>query len=153
MVEVDLRNALEYDALESYAIFKPNHENLCYSDIESEPQIQRTSFITSFEQYQKFLEESNIFFITTSEENEVGYIILDVTTDGTARIREMMIKPEFRGCGYGKKAVKKLLEGLSEDEEIKVVTVFSATIATDNFYSSCNFRYESGDTYKYQLRD
>lgn len=153
MVEIDLRNALEYDATAGYAIFRPDYETLCYSDIDTLPEVPRKPQITNFEQYQKFLEESNLFFILADNEKEVGYIILDVTTSGTAQIKEMLVKKEFRGKGYGRRAVKKLLEELREDEEIKEVVVISATIATDCFYSACNFRYEVGDIYKYQLRE
>lgn len=152
MVKIDLRNALEYDVTAGYAIFKPNHENLAYSDIDPKLEFPRTPSINTIQEYQKLLESSNLFFIVEETGNEVGYIILDVTTDGTAKIQEMMVKKEFRGRRYGAKAIKALIQGLSEDEEIKEVTVFSATIATDNFYSSCDFRYVGGDTYKYQLK-
>lgn len=152
MVEVELRNALEYDVIDGYAIFKPDHENLSYLDISTELEVLRTPIIKNIQEYQKLLKNSNLFFITESSGKEIGYIILDVGTDGTAKIQEMMVKKEFRGRGYAKKAIKILLEGLSEDDDIKEVTVFSATIATDCFYSSCGFRYEGGDTYKYQLK-
>ena len=152
MVEIDLRSALEYDAEKGYAIFMRDYENLSYADYDSSDENPRTPEITSIEQYQKTLELSNIFFIISSEEGEVGYIILDVYNSGTAQIKEIAVSKEHRRKRYGRRAIKKLIEGLSEDEEISEVVVISATIATDNFYSSCNFRYTSGDMYVYKLR-
>ncbi len=154
MVEVDIRNVLEYGIESAYEIFKPMHENLCYSDIDASLESPRKPIFPDFDSFKKALEETNIFFIVLKENKEkiVGYIILNAFNDGSAHIKEIMIKSEERRNCYGRRAVKKLIKILEEDEELTCLKVFSATIATDNFYSSCNFRYISGDTYEYRLR-
>lgn len=151
MLEVDLRNVLEYDIETAYGIFKPMHENLCYSDIDPKLERPRTRKIADFEAFNDFLKENNIFFIVLKEKI-VGYIMLSVFFNGTAQIEEIMVNSEERRHGYARKAIKVLIEGLKEDEEIKRLMVISATMATDNFYSSCGFRYNSGDMYEYRLR-
>lgn len=87
-----------------------------------------------------------------TEEKVVGYIILNAFNNGAAYIKEIMIKSEERRHGYGRRAVKELIEGLKEDEDFKLLKVISATMATDDFYSSCGFRYTSGDVYEHRLR-
>ena len=152
MVEIDLRSAIEYEAENGYAIFMRHYENLCYLAENPSLESRREPAISSFEQYQKILEETNIIFIVSSEDGEIGYLILDVYTSGTAQIKEIMVQRECRRQGYARRAIKLLLENLREDEEIREVTVISASIPTDNFYSSCNFRFVGGDQYTYRLR-
>lgn len=155
MKEVDLRNVLEYDIEVAYGIFKPLHENLCYSEIDSSWEVPSKPIFADFNAFKNSLEETNIFFIVLKEKEErvIGYIILDVFNSGVAQIRQITIKSEERRYGYGRRAVKELIEGLKEDEDLKALTVISATMATDSFYSSCGFRYISGDTYERRLRD
>lgn len=154
MPEIELRNALEYGIEEAYKLFKPMHDGLCYSELNQNFEYPRTPFITSIEEFRENLSEDNIFFIVLKENNEkvIGYIMLSVFTSGVAQIREIMITPENRRHNYGRSAVRKLAEGLKEDEEIRKVKVISATIATDNFYSSCNFRWTEGDIYEFRLK-
>lgn len=153
-MNMELRNAIEYDVEEAYKLFKPLHENVCYSELDPTMETKRTPFITSKEAFIETLKDTNIFFIVLKETEEkvIGYIILPVFNSGIAQIKEIMIAPELKQHGYGKKAVKLLIEGLREDETISIIKVFSATIATDNFYSACNFRFTSGDTYEFKLR-
>ena len=152
MLKVDIRNVLDYGIESAYEIFKPMHENLCYSDMDSKWEILREPIFTDFKSFESALEYTNIFFIVLeeSEEKIVGYIILDAFNSGAAQIKEIMIKPEERKHGYGRRAVKLLMEILKEDEDIKSLCVVSATMATDNFYSSCGFRYSSGNLYEYR---
>lgn len=154
MLEVDLRNVLEYDIETAYEIFKPMHENLYYSDIDPDWKNPRTSKISNMKTFDDFLKDGNIFFIVLKENEEkvIGYIMLNVYFSGTAQIEEIMVKAEERRHGYARRAIKALCEGLKEDEEIERVVVISATMATDNFYSSCNFRYTKGDLYEYRLK-
>lgn len=151
MKEIDLRNALEYDIEVAYGIFKPLHENLCYSDLDSRWESLRKPKLSDFEAFNDFLKQDNIFFILL-EEKVIGYIMLKVYFSGTAQIEEIMIIAEERRHGYGRKAIKELIEGLKEDEEINSLVAISATMATDEFYSSCGFRYISGDKYEHRLR-
>lgn len=154
MLEVELRNVLESDLESAYEIFKQMHEKLCYSDINPDWEIPRKPLISDFDTFKETLDNTNIFFVDLKgdENKTVGYIILNVYTSGSASIQEIMIKPEERRKGYGRRSLKKLIEVLKEDDEIATVKVISATMATDNFYSSCNFRYTSGDLYEYRLR-
>lgn len=152
MVDIELRNVLEYDAKTGYEIFMQDYIGLCYLDSSSTKQTPRKPEITNFVQYEEFLKQSNIFFIVSSKDNEIGYIMLDVFNKGVAQIKEIAIRKEFRHKGYGKQAIKTLIRELKDDEDIKKIVVISATIDTDNFYSSCNFRFISGDMYEYVLR-
>lgn len=153
-MNIELRNVLEYDVGKAYGVFKLLHENLSYSELDPAMEMERQPFITSKEAFVETLNDTNIFFIVLKETEEkvIGYIILPVFNNGIAQIKEIAIASEFKQKGYGKKAMKLLIEGLREDETISVIKVFSATIATDNFYSACNFRFTSGDTYEFKLR-
>lgn len=147
---IELRNVdvTQKDYLE----FMSMHEKVSYSDVDDKEEVFREPHIHSYEEYQAFIAESNIVFIVCEDEVK-GYIIFDVWDEKpitVAKIQEMVIKKEYRRSGYGKRAIKQLFTELSEND-IDVVRVFSATIATDNFYSSCNFRYKSGDIYEYRL--
>ncbi len=150
---IELRDV---DSTEScYNEFKSMHENVCYSEIDSNLETQRPPIIRSFEEYQEFVKQTNIYFII-AENAIVGYIIMDafydeMVRDNVCKIQEIVIKKEYRKQGYGRKAIKQLISELS-DTEYGIVRVFSATIATDNFYSSCNFRYVHGDTYEYRIK-
>lgn len=151
MIKVDLRNILEYEAKEGYDLFMKEYKDLCYSDSPPSREIPRTPQINSFEQYQEFLKESNIFFIISSEDEEIGYIILDVFNNGIAQIQEIAICEKYRRNGYGRKAIMELSENLKEDEDIKVIKVYSETIATDRFFDICGFYCVSEDIYEYKL--
>jgi ribosomal protein S18 acetylase RimI-like enzyme len=134
--------------VECYNVFKEMHENLSYSDSNSKLEVPRAPIIKSFEQYQKTLEQTNIYFIVYFC-NIIGYIIMDAYDD-TCKIQEMCIKPEYRRKGYGRMAIHELISQLKE-KEFKVVQVVSATMGTDDFYTSCRFQWKSGDTYEYRL--
>lgn len=154
MTKLELRNVLEYGGIiPAYEIFKPIHENVVYSDVPNSPQIIRRMAIKNVKEFDEFLKKSNIFFIFLdgNPDNIVGYIILDVFESGEAKIQEIVIKQEFRMQGFGRRAVKTLIEELKKDKTIKYVRIFSATMATDDFWSACNFRYLYGDTYEYAL--
>lgn len=108
-MSVELRNVLEYDVEKAYEIFRPLHENVCYSELDPAMETKRTPFITSKEAFVETLKDTNIFFIVLkeTEENVIGYIILPVFNNGIAQIKEIMIAPEFKQKGYGKKAMVK----------------------------------------------
>ena len=153
MLKVVLRNVLEYDIKTAYEVFKPMHDNLSYSDIDSKVEYLRKPRYPDFKSFKEALDQINIFFIVNENEDKVvGYIILDVLNHGPAYINEIMVEREERKRGYGKKAIQALIEGLKEDKDIEVLRVISATMATDNFYSACNFRYIAGDVYEYRLK-
>lgn len=148
-----LRNVLENDTETAYQIFKPMHEGLCYLETDSSSEKPRSPKIKSYEEFCEKLEATNIFFVVLEETREIiGYIEFDVFQSGVAQINEIFIIPEQRRHGYGRSAVKELVEGLREDKEIKKIVVISATIATDNFYTSCRFRFTSGDMYELELK-
>lgn len=150
---IELRDV---DSTEScYNEFKSMHEDVCYSEIDSSLEVKRKPIIKSFKEYQKCINETNMYFIV-AENAIVGYIIMDAFYDekvkeNVCKIQEIVIKKEYQKQGYGRKAIKQLITELS-GTEYGIVRVFSATIATDNFYSSCNFRYVYGDTYEYRLK-
>lgn len=154
MINLELRNVLEYGIIPAYEAFKELHENLSYSDTSDFPETPRQPLIKNIKEFDEFLKKSNIFFIVLKEEQEriVGYIILDVfNSSGEAKIQEMMVTKKERRRGIGRVAVKSLIDELKEDDTINCVRIFSATMATDNFWSACNFRYLSGDTYEYKF--
>lgn len=154
MTELELRNVLDYEEHKGYEIFKSMHERFKYSDIDPAYETVRAPIIKSFEEFKENLKQTNICFVVLKEDEEkvVGYIIFDVSKEGYAKIQEIVVKPENRRSGFGRKAIKQLIEILREDEEIAKVKVLSATISSDCFFSSCNFRYISEDTYEYKLR-
>ena len=100
MLKVVLRNVLEYDIKTAYEIFKPMHDNLSYSDIDSKVEHLRKPRYPDFKSFKEALDQINIFFIVNENEDRVvGYIILDVLNHGPAYINEIMVEREERKRG------------------------------------------------------
>lgn len=153
MEKIELKNALDYELYKSYNLFIPIHMGLSYSDISCyEDEEPRENEITTFLEYQRLLEETNVFFIVLGNNKVVGYVMFDVYENGKALINEIAISRKYRRKGFGKKAIKRLIEILSDYAEITQIKVYSATIGTDEFYVSCGFEWISEATYVYLLK-
>lgn len=137
-----------------YELFEGMYERMGYLEIDGATVRRIKGKLSTKEAYEEFLEsKGDIMFINYEEIDQIiGYIVLSCYDDGGARIHEMYIEKEHQCRGYGKQVIKNLI-GLLKKEEIKWVELMSATIATDNFWSACNFRFTgSNDTYKYEIK-
>lgn len=136
--------------VKDYQVFKPMHENLSYIDVGSMPSYPRAPTITDYETFIKEIKQNNFFFIDLNGQ-PIGYIILDAFNSGISQIREICIIPKYQRHGYGKEAIRQLVEILKADDTISVIKVISATIATDFFYKNCGFHFTTGDTFELQV--
>ena len=62
--------------------------------------------------------KSDEFFVYTIDDEVIGTIALITDVSGVAEIRDLVIKPEYRGKGYGKKMLKDLMN-LAKQRKIR----------------------------------
>lgn len=152
MITLQLREAQA--SLTDYELFDKLYKFFRYAEIDGKTIPRNNAELSSLETYLEYIRtKGNILFIQEEETNNVvGYFIMAWFDDGGARIREMYIAEEDQRKGYGKKAVKELIK-LVKEEGFKWVELMSYSIATDNFWSACNFRYTgSNDEYKFHIK-
>lgn len=124
---------------EAYEIFKQLHEKVSYSDIPGSSRRIRTPFIKSYEEYcQEVESESIIFIVEEWKEKVIGYALVKGFPNNLCKISEMYIDSDFQRVGNGRSAVNQIAE-LAKEEGFTRIQVFSATMATDNFWFRCRF--------------
>lgn len=129
-----------------YEQFDGMYQNFRYSEIDGKSIPRNNAVLSTKDAYLHYIDqEGNILFVVEEcSGNVVGYFIMAWYEDGGAKINEMHIIESCQRKGYGKKAVKELIK-LVKEEGFKWIELMSYSIATDNFWSACNFRYIGRD--------
>ncbi|MDD3808145.1 MAG: GNAT family N-acetyltransferase [Candidatus Pacebacteria bacterium] len=70
--------------------------------------------------YKKYIKESVVYFIMDGDE-AIGTISYKIQDDGKYYIDGLTIKPEFRKQGIAKRAMKKLLDEISDKDLVLLV--------------------------------
>ncbi len=135
MIEVKVRYVT--DDISDYETFMEMHENFTYVH-EDEIEFPRKPVIKDYEQFKICVQNEEIF-IATMGDDVIGYAVALGYTDGVCKIAEIYVKPEKRRKGLGKKFVEQI-EKVAQSEGFRKIQLNSATMATDNFWHSCNFR-------------
>lgn len=125
-----------------YETFKQMHFQFRYAEMNTAEELERKAVIRSYEDYYEYAQKEWIYFAVKDGE-AVGYVVLTAYDDMTVKLEEVYIKKSCQRNGYGVKFVKKIIEFLKENG-MKKVEVFSATMATDNFWAECRFRSVNG---------
>lgn len=152
MITLRLREATS--SRPDYDLFEGMYKVFRYAEIDDKTIPRTSGTLTTFEAYLEYItNKGNILFIQEDGTDKViGYFIMSWYEDGGARVNEMYITEDNQRKGYGKKAVKALI-ALVKEEGFKWVELMSYSIATDNFWSACNFRYTgSNDEYKFHIK-
>lgn len=84
--------------------------------------------------------QSDEFFVYKEENNVVGVIAIIVDVSGVAEIRDLVVKPEFRSKGYGKKLLLEL-ESIAKEKGIR--KLFSKTLPqSKKLFESASYQEE-----------
>lgn len=147
---LELREAIVDQA--DYNQFETMYKNFEYSEIEGQSFSRSEGVLKTQADYTEYItEKGNILFVEL-DGTVIGYAILAWYEDGGVRIHEFHIIKEYQRKGYGKKAVKKLIE-LVKNEGFKWLELMSFSIGTDCFWSACNFRYIGHDEqYEFHIK-
>lgn len=152
MMKLQLREATS--SQEDYSKFEEMYKNFRYAEIDGKMIPRSKLVLETKEKYMHYIDqEGNVLFIVEEcSGNIVGYFIMAWYEDGGAKINEMHIVESCQRKGYGKKAVKELIS-LVKEEGFKWIELMSYSIATDNFWSACNFRYIGrDDQYEFHIK-
>jgi N-acetylglutamate synthase-like GNAT family acetyltransferase len=82
--------------------------------------------------------KSDEFFAFYDGKGLIGVIALIADVSGVAEIRDMVIKPEFRGSGYGKKMLEELIQ-LAKERKLR--KLFCLT-SIEGMFKSAGFEKE-----------
>lgn len=134
-----------------YETFKQMHLKFRYAEINAADELERKAVIKNYEDYYEYAEKEWVYF-AVKDGDVIGYVILTAYDDMSVKLEEVYIEKSCQRKGYGKKFVKKIVEFLKE-EGMKRVEVFSATMATDNFWAECRFRSINGsEVFEYVIK-
>ena len=136
-----------------YEIFKKMHLSFRYAEVNETEERARNAVIKNYEDYYIYADNEWIYF-AVKDCKEIGYVVITAYDDLTVKLEELYIATEFQRKGNGKKFVKKIIEFLKEcGMSIKKLEVFSATMATDNFWAECKFRSVNGsEMFEYVMK-
>ncbi len=135
MVEVKVRYLT--DDIADYETFMAMHEKFSYVH-EDGTEFTRNPVVNDYEKF-KICTQNEELFIATLGDEVIGYAIACGYTDGVCKIKEIYVKPEVRRKGLGKKFVEQI-EKVAQNEGFRKIQLNSVSMATDNFWSYCNFR-------------
>lgn len=134
-----------------YETFQKMHMNFRYAEVNDVEERVRNAVIKNYEDYYEYAEKEWVYF-AVKDNNVIGYVVITAYEDGGVKLQEVYITKEFQRKGHGKKFVKKIIEFLKENG-MKQVEVFSATMATDNFWAECRFRSVKGsEMFVYEIK-
>lgn len=136
-----------------YEIFKKMHLSFQYAEVNETEERARNAVIKNYEDYYMYADNEWIYF-AVKDCNVIGYVVITAYDDLTVKLEELYIAKEFQRKGNGKKFVKKIIRFLKEcGMPIKKLEVFSATMATDNFWAECKFRSVNGsEMFEYVMK-
>lgn len=121
-----------------YETFKKMHLDFRYAEVNETEERVRNTVIKNYEDYYEYAEKEWIYF-AVKDGKVIGYVIITAYDDMGVKLEEIYITKAFQRKGHGKKFVKKIIEFLKENG-MKQVELFSATMATDNFWAECKFK-------------
>lgn len=134
-----------------FKAFYEMHVLFRYAEYNPADELEREPVIKDYDDFMEYVQKEWIYFAVQDGE-VIGYAIITAFEDMSVKIEELYVSRKHQREGYGKKFVKKFIEFLKEND-MKRVEVFSATIATDNFWSECNFRSVNGtEMYEYKIK-
>ena len=149
MIKIELRvaeaNQVDYD------LFDKMDSAMRYSE-DDDVEMERKKQFQSYEEYDRYLADlGTIIFINLEGADEpIGFFRVTGFKDNSLKINDMYITKANQGKGYGKKAVKQLIEDLKDDFERFFLMSYS--IATDCFWSSCSFRVNEGGYSEFKIK-
>ncbi len=135
MVKVEVRYLTTQ--ISDYETFMEMHQSFAYIH-EDETFLERNPVIKDYESFKEHAQNEEIF-VAMSEGQVIGYAIGYGYTEGVCKIHEIYVKPEARRRGVGRKFVEQIKQ-VAKNEGFRKIQLNSVSMATDNFWSSCNFR-------------
>lgn len=138
---------------EDYEIFMNMHKTFAYSEPCPELKSIRPPVIKNKVEYEDFItQKGDIVFAIDDSENVVGYAILQWFEDMACKIQEIYIVEQYQGKHLGKQFVNTIKQ-VAKEGGFLTIELMSYSMATDNFWSACNFRYTgANDKYEFQIR-
>lgn len=77
------------------------------------------------------------FFVADDHGKIVGCAALEVYSQKLAELRSLVVAPEYRGRGIGKRLVDAILQEARAEEILEVMAI----TASEDFFRSCGFEY------------
>ena len=77
------------------------------------------------------------FFVAEDHGKIVGCAALEVYSQKLAELRSLVVAPEYRGRGIGKRLVDAILQEARAEEILEVMAI----TASEDFFRSCGFEY------------
>lgn len=89
-----------------------------------------------------YIEAGTLFAIKNEENDTIGCILMIDFHENAAEIKNIALIPEFRGKGYGKACIHRILQAAKKMKKERVV-VGTANSSIENiaFYQKCGFRF------------
>jgi amino-acid N-acetyltransferase len=77
------------------------------------------------------------FFVADDHGRIVGCAALEIYSSKLAELRSLVVSPEYRGRGLGKRLVEAVLAAARSEEILEVMAI----TASEDFFRSCGFDY------------
>lgn len=142
-----------------FDVFFRMHCDCEYAELPGWPTTKRAPVIKNYDMYKAEVEVEGIVFILRKEYNSenqviVGYAVVSANQHKpeACKIEELYIDKAYQRKGFGHSAVW-CIDRLAKEEGFKQLEVFSATAATDKFWTVCGFfSLDGSDVYVRRIR-